>query len=286
MKDIKKIIRFLCGVTFCTAIAVCMPQKDVEAASKLELEYKVEARATGYIKDVYYTDYDYDGNKEAFIVTEESSDQQTLWFASDKEVKQLITDTMLYVSKKQGICKVSDNQKLFVIEKSGGGSGSWSNCLYVKNSKAYAVKKSGEKLVHISGKDFKIHPSEYDLFFDGEISTGHTWKAYYLKWTGSKFEQYIGKEISQAKLKTYKNGSNYLQKITEVGYSIGKIYYRKNGIININVYMKDGYSVSYDNVTLKVNGNQVKLVIQDKSGNNIVAKSGYGGVYKKKGRLF
>lgn len=286
VKNVEKIMKILCGAVFCAAVSIGMPQKDVEAASKLELEQEIESRTTGYIKDVYYTDYDYDGDKEAFIITEESPEQQILWFASDKEVKQIITDTILYVGDGQGICKVSDNQKLFVIEKSGGGSGSWSQCLYVKNGKVHSVKKSGEKLVHTSGKDFMIHPSEFDLMSDGEMKVGHTWKAYYLKWTGFKFEQYIGKEISQAKLKKYKNGSNYLQKITRAGYNIGKIYYRKNGIININVYVKDGYSVNYDNVTLKVNGNQVKLVIHDKSGNNIVSKSGYGGIYKKKGRLF
>jgi hypothetical protein len=249
------------------------------------LEKKVAALTSDTIKEVYYTDYDSDGSKEAFIITEKSEDLQTVWFSSEKETKSLVS-RWIRIGKGQGICKVSAKQKLFVAEGSGGGSGSWSYCYYVKQGRACQVKKSGNGLTQTSGKEFTIYPSYFDSnLWEGNL-TGHTYKAYYLHWTGTKFEQYAGKEISQNTVKKYAGGANYLKKIRKAGYKIDKIFYRGNGIININVSEhQDDYGTNYDNVTLKVKGKKVKLVVVYKEGKDIVRKSSYGGIYESKGRV-
>lgn len=146
------------------------------------------------------------------------------------------------------------------------------------------MKKAGEGLGQIKGKDFVIHPSAFDLVVDSTgVSTGHTWKAYYLKWNGKKFVEYVGKKMSLGALKKYKGTNVYLKKVNNLGYKIGEIYYRKNGIINVNLSkaMQDG--IEQQNIIFKVKGNKVSLQVNDKEGKNIVEKSSYGGKYNAKG---
>jgi len=256
----------------------------IKAISKSELINKVEELTSETVKEVYYTDYDYDGTKEAFIITEEDEYSQTLWFSGENQVKKMI-NMMIHINERNGICKVSKNQKLFVAEGSGGGSDSWSYCYYVKNGKVHTVKKSGSGLTHVSGKNFTIYPGEFDFnYMDGQW-TGHTWKEYYVKWTGKKFKQYKGKRISQAMFKQYKGAGKYLKKIAKTGYKIETIFKRSNGIININVSRKGEYDITYDNVNFKISGKRVKLRINNKQGTDIVQKSGYGGIYKAVGNM-
>lgn len=270
-----------------TIAALCLvtisQPKDCEASSKTLLTNKIKAKTSEEIKKVFYTDYDYDGSKEAFIITNRSDDAQTLWFSSPKEVKKIAT-AIIWTGKGRGICKVSKRQKLFLAEGSAGGSGSWSYCFYIKNGRAIQVKKAGEGLGQIKGKDFVIHPSAFDLVVDSTgVSTGHTWKAYYLKWNGKKFVEYVGKKMSLGALKKYKGANVYLKKVNNLGYKIREIYYRKNGIINVNLSkaMQDG--IEQQNITFKVKGNKVSLQVNDKEGKNIVEKSSYGGRYNAKG---
>lgn len=279
----KSIIKY--GIVALAALGLIITNqpKKCEAASKAALVNKIKAKTSERIKEVFYTDYDYDGSKEAFVITEKSKDNQTLWFSSQKEVKKIST-AIIWAGKGQGICKVSNNQKLFLAEASGGGSGSWSHCFYVKNGKAIRVKKSSGGLTQVKGKDFVIYPSAFDLVVDSTgTSTGHTWKAYYLKWNGKKFVEYIGQKISLEALKKYKGADVYLNKVKKLGYKIGKIYYRKNGIINVNLSksMEDG--IEQQNITFTVKGNKVSLQVNYKKGKNIVEKSSYGGKYSAKG---
>lgn len=275
----RKVIKLL----FVLSIVLCTGNvKEANAATKAELVKKIESQTADKVSKVYYSDYDSDGVKEAFIITEKSQDQQSIWFASGTEVKKLAW-AWITVGKGRGICKVSSKQKIFIAEGSAGGSSSWSYCYYVKKGRVYAVKRAGEGLIHNSGCNFTIYPGDFDSnCYNGDWS-GHTWKAYYLRWTGTHFEQYTGTLISQSKVKSYSGGSGYLKQIQESGYKIGKIYYRNNGIININVSREvTNRGTDYSNVTLMTHGKKVELVVVDSKGKNIVEKSGYGGIYKKR----
>lgn len=257
-----------------------------------ELYDKVRNKVGNYKSiESYYTDYDGDGDREAFFIVEKKSEYQ-LWFASKKQVKKIKLDTNFkeYIGvfwAGSGICKVSDKQKLFVAEGEliDGGGSSWSYCLYVKNGKAVKVEqKRLQSLHHSSGKQFAFYPLEYDSAYDGISTLGRTEKKYYLKWTGTRFQEYIGEQISLKQLKKYQGAENYIKQIKKLNYKIGKIYYRKNGIININVIEKgkDGWE-NYENVTLKVKGKKAALVEVDKKGTNIIEKSSYNGIYKARG---
>lgn len=279
----KKYIHF--GI-ICLLLAICvgMNTQNAEAYSKNELVEKVKTKTSDPVKKVYYADYDCNGTREAFMITKKSKYEQALWFSSEQEVKK-IASSIIWVD--QGICEVSPKQKLFVAEGSAGGSGSWSYCCYVKEGKAILVKRAGEGLTHSSGAEFLIYQSAFDGMYDGasKFYLGHTWKEYYLRWTGTKFVEYKGRVISRKQLEQYQGAKQYLKEVEKKGYRIGKIFYRKNGIINVNVSQKAAKSsdIDYDNFTLNVKGKKVSLRICNNKGKDVLEKSSFGGIYKARG---
>jgi hypothetical protein len=105
------------------------------------------------------------------------------------------------------------------------------------------------------GEDFDIN----FMYHEGRwMGTGHTYKRYYLYWTGTGFKEYGGVAISENKLSEYAGASEFLALIRQNGGRITEIYYRANGIININYrYNEASYSYDCANFTLKVSGSSV-----------------------------
>lgn len=265
---------------------------NVKAQSRDKLLTKVSRLTSSPIEKVYYADYDGNGSKEAFVITSGSYDTNKLYFTCDDYAMEIKAediglptyDMCLYKFEgtKHVICDVGNKKKLFVIE-AGYGAAGMSICLRVENNKVHNIKVPCCGLQQVSGKKFTIHPKAYDAARDAkgkEPMYGSTFKAYYVRWNGTKFVEYKGKGISKAQFKKYKLGKKYLNKIKKLGYKIRKIYYRTNGIINVNVSKTKSGWVNYDNVTFKVKGKKLKLVIHNKKGKNIVEKSTYGGIYK------
>lgn len=271
---------------------------NVKAESRDRLLTKVSRLTSSTIEDVYYADYDGNGTKEAFVITSESGDANELYFTCDDYAMEieaedigLPSDEMClykFEGAKHVICDIGNKKKMFVIEAGYGGAGR-SICLLVEDNKVYNVEIPCFGLQHISGKKFSIHPRSYDNTVDvqgKESMCGATFKAYYVRWTGTKFVEYKGKAISKAHFKKFKLGKKYLGKIKKMGYKVGKIYYRTNGIVNVNVSKTKSGWVTYDNVTFKVKGKKLKLVIHNKNGKNIVEKSTYGGIYAASSGVF
>lgn len=266
---------------------------NVKAQSRNKLLTKVSRLTSSPIEKVYYADYDGNGSKEAFVVTSESYDTNKLYFTCDDYAVEIKAEDIglptyeMRIYKFEGakhvICDVGNKKKLFVIEAGYGGSAGRSICLLVEDNKVYNIEIPCIGLQQVSGKKFTIHPKVYDSAGAAkgkEPMYGSTFKAYYVRWTGSKFVEYKGKAISKARFKKFKLGKKYLSKIKKLGYKIGKIYYRTNGIINVNVSKTKSGIVDYDNVTFKVKGKKLKLVIHNKKGKGIVEKSTYGGIYE------
>lgn len=257
--------------------------KEDAIAQRTRLVSEVQARTSDTVNEVFYSDYDGDGEKEAFICTENTESGFSLWFSGKQTVKKLIsTQSEFLFDDGSGICEISKKQKLFVADLYAGGSGSTSCCYYVKNGKPVKVKEAGSGLKHIKGKDFTIVQHAFDSRFVDGHGEGHTRKIYYVKWNGKEFVEYAGKRMTQKELQKYKGAKSILTKAKNLGYEIGEIYYRKNGIINVNLTKGDMYSVEQDNLTFVVNGNKVFLKICNKDGKNVVEQSSYGGVYSAK----
>lgn len=111
----KKCIYFA-AIYLLSVVCLCTNTKRAEAYSKNDLVEKVKSLTSDTVDQVYYTDYDYDGRQEAFIITVKSEYDQTLWFSSDQEVKKIATSIIWVDKAVQGICQVSPKQKIFVAE--------------------------------------------------------------------------------------------------------------------------------------------------------------------------
>ena len=272
------------------------PDKVQATTEKQALLDRIEKESAETILKSYYDDFDGDGVKEVFAITQKGQDgAHHIWYAGKTDVKEVKFDAAYcyYDSSDEAIVKVSKDQKIFIMECGNNGSGSFSVCCYVSSGKVKLVNQSMEGLTQLSEKEFAIHPSEFDHSKDGEFMTGHTYKRYYLKWDGNKFVEYSGIEISKKKLESYKNGRSVIENIKNEGYTIEKIYERSNGIININVFKRfndESEAGSYDNVTLKLKEGKVTVVDADNpyngSTDGIVNRSSYGGIYSaSSGRL-
>lgn len=252
------------------------------AASKKSLLGKIRTSypwASFY--KTWYMDYDGNGRKEIFALTRKSGDSgYDLLFASDKECRCLMSTWVLLNG--YGSYKVSKKQRLFIIDSYAGGSGSKSYCFQVKSGKVRSVLDSGSGLKHGKGKEFTVIKEAFDNDYGNDgLRTGHTYKVYYLKWTGKKFKEYKGTKISQKKLKKYSGAASVLNRAKTEGYRIGTIYKRGNGIININLYKNHTYGQTNENLTLKISGKKVKLVATYPKGSKWIYKYSYGGDYEK-----
>lgn len=256
------------------------------------LAEKIQERSGSPLLKKYFADFDGNGTYEMFAVTGEVTAEETvqIWYASLKEVTCLTDDDEGYMALWQDqecVHTVNDSQKLFVMTYSMGGSSLFSKCYYVKSGKAYEVDINAY-LEQLDGEDFAVYLDAYDNMYMDNSWSGHTRKAYYLKWAGNDFEEYTAKEISLAELEKYGNAENILRRIKKSGYEITSIYLRNNGIININVVQDFDSGRKYENVTLKIEYGEVHLVHTDVTRGNLDAHdilevSSYGGIYKASG---
>lgn len=275
----KSVLLFLC------MIGCFLSFGTVHASNKSSLLSKVTSRDSGNVVKKYYDDFDSDGKMELFAIVG-SEYNYRLWYASAKEVEQLSVEGSLYYSNSmKPVAKVNKKQKLFLVESGYYGSDSFSQCYYVKKGIVYKAAKAGSGLKHIKGKLFAVHPGAFDHYTSEGYFSGHTYKRYYLKWTGSKFKEYTGKKISKSILKKYSGASSILKKAASNGFKIGTIYKRGNGIINVNLYKKNRYDTNYENLTLRIKGKKVQLVkLYGVSGSESwIDQYSYGGNYMASG---
>lgn len=286
----KKIWKLACLFLLVMITSGAIKPVQADAASKSSLLKKIQSKTSEPVIKAYYADFDGDGQKELFAAVGEGSYEgcaTEIWFAGSKEVKRLheYTDGDIYaVDGSPGtICTVNKKQKLFVVNGGVYGSVSWSKCWYVKSGRVQKVNVYGlGGLTQISGKDFRIVHDAFDAVYQGQSWSGHTYKPYFIRWTGKKFTEYQAKEITVDKFKQYEGSENVLRKIRQTGYQVTTIYQRSNKLIHLNVEKDIADGKAYDNVTLKVKKNQVSVVTADDANTkdtDIIKKSSYGGVY-------
>ena len=104
-------------------------------------------------------------------------------------------------------------------------------------------------------------------------------------WNGD-FAEYGGLKISEKDLLTLKNARTYIDQIKSEGYTIDSIYYRANGIINVNYSIESDAQISYQNLTLVLKDKAVTPLniyndpnVTFKTAADL-SKASYGGTYK------
>ena len=83
------------------------------------------------------------------------------------------------------------------------------------------------------------YSNDYDSYVKSVSKTngtGHTMKPYYFYETPDGIAEYGGKEIPLSELEKIDGYDEVYSLISENGYSVNNIYFRENGIININLY--------------------------------------------------
>ncbi len=255
-----------------------------EEKTKEQLAESIRAAASGPVLRQYYADFDADGAMEMFALTGKEVAQGTneIWFASQKETVCLMeAEEGLNVDQsEQGVYEVNDRQKLFAVRCITMGRYATSKCYYVQAGQAQEVSV-GAQLEQISGESFAVYPPADDCMMENGRYSGRTCKPYGIKWTGTGFEEYPVKQLTLDELSEYSGAKRVLEQIQECGYQISQIYYRSNGLIQINVQkpLQEENSFIYENVTLNVVNGEVSVAEHFK-GQDLVEKSTYGGSYQ------
>ncbi len=264
-------------------------QQYLEQDTQEILAEKIQSQTKEPMLKQFYEDYDGDGIHEMFAVTgaEPAQGPSQIWFASAGEDAVCLMDSEddMVFNDDGGICEIDSGRKLFLINCGTTGSVYFSKCYYVQSNRVHEVQTGENLLEHDQGADFKVFVDAYDrMSIDGSMS-GHTRKAYYLKWTGSGFEEYPAEKISIDELRRYDGAEDVLRQISELDYEVSDIYLRGNGIINVNVVQDFDAGTIYENITLKAEKDAVSVVEILSGEKELISSSSYGGIYYQSGFL-
>lgn len=198
----------------------------------------------GELLDFICDDFDLDGEYEAFGFTGISQEGDEympelhigkIWFASKNGAEVICDDEKNFTNVFQlfdfGNRKYVGLSEWYVTARV--------TYLYtVKDGEAVEDNMSGVGDMAISeSSEVSVLLSAYDSIYDPEMDgyIGHSWKPYYFYYDENTdaIVEYIGKEITEEDAVKI-CGENIIEEIEKEGYTIGKIYSRPNGILNIN----------------------------------------------------
>ncbi|MDR1159974.1 MAG: hypothetical protein LBK69_05035 [Syntrophomonadaceae bacterium] len=113
----------------------------------------------------------------------------------------------------------------------------------VANSRAVQIAVTGPALTRIGDTNqfYTTTPKIYDATDSGVF----TFKDYWLFWDGGRLREYGGLRVSEEQLSRFAYGQAVLDSIKNEGNTIDEIYYRGNGVININYSRREEYNYRY-----------------------------------------
>jgi len=207
-----------------------------------------------------YGDFGGDGISVAFAFVEiedrEDYCEGELWFVGPEGAKKLEGGNYCLPVKMEAF-----GGRQFAVAEVYYSTSSMVNLWGVKDGRAYKEEISGHGggLQRIGEKDFTLVCSAYDANLTDGDWTGHTWKNYWFYWNGETFREYGGVKITEGQLRRC-DGAAVLDGLKAEGKTIGDIFYRGNGIINVNCVSEYGQGASYSQVALQLSGTKVTAV--------------------------
>lgn len=120
---------------------------------------------------------------------------------------------------------------------------------------------TGADLEYAGNGQFVTVGEAFDACFTDGIGTGHTYKEYDLYWTASGFREYGGIRITRSQLLKIQGAQPIQAIIQKAGNTIDDIYYRANGILNINYHTGSKNNGDYGNITLQYKNRTVKPLL-------------------------
>ncbi len=233
----------------------------------------LESVTSEYVVDFFAADYDLDQVQEVYALTSKNAfgegevhmDGISLWFIKNDKVIKLLDSGDYSLSPE--LWRFSD-KILFCIDEYVDDV-PYSKVFFVSGSGAYSYGDFGAKLVRAGddSNDFYAWVDAQDSVYriaSSEFSESAL-KPYYLYFDGNFFCEYAGLIIREEELRAVDGADEILTAISGGGYTIGDIYYRDNGIININISKENGGIIMRENVTLMLSGEGVHLVPRGES---------------------
>lgn len=248
-------------------------KQDIIMSESKYLEY-LQSNVKGNIVFHYYDDYDGDGDCEMFALVGEYVDNGgfyekenicgKIWFVDQDGIIEVESEEIEYWSTPRVFAV---DKKSFIAFEKYYATGSLTYLWGVKNEKPYQpnISGKGNGLYINEFNEIEITDSEYDFIFDkgSNFSLGHTWKRYYFYFDGNSFREYGGISIKVEDLLRISGVDKIINEIYNNLYTIESIYYRDNGMININISKEDDYEIIYYNITLRCNDDSWEYVMSE-----------------------
>ncbi|MDR1159494.1 MAG: hypothetical protein LBK69_02605 [Syntrophomonadaceae bacterium] len=264
-----------------TYSSIFSPIYDVQIPSRLPVEaaYDFTAAATeSFLKNVSFLstqgrlsiladgDFDGDGQNEAFallsfnvqpdgFIRQDNFNEDCIYLFLHSGGYTILGKSLLASFSRY----VLDGADLFCFAEYSDTLNLGTHVYTVTGSRAVQIAITGTELTRIGDTDQFYFSSgkNYDTASapDGSGPGGFTYKLYWLYWDGERLVEYGGLRISEEQLGRFAYGKTVLDAIKNEGNTIDEIYYRGNGVININyghMYKETSgkyfYSHSYKNL--------------------------------------
>lgn len=212
-----------------------------------------------------YDDYDGDGKNEMFALVKDDGSinddaelvNGTLWFVNQSEVYALSDIPKRYQTNISTI-KLGKNKFLNLTEYYDTGALSYLWGMKEGQPFEYNISTHPDGMMVNVYNELEILGEDYSGFYDKrtEIGTGHTWIPYYLYFDGNDFYEYGGLLISWNEFCKIPGIQDVLENIdTEMfmnGWTVGRIYYRDNGIVNVNFQFEDEDNICQKYLTIRI----------------------------------
>ena len=239
-------------------VSILIKEKKQFAVSEDEMKKLLESVTSKNILGFYFDDFDGDNIGEAFAFTGDRIEEfngtpAEVWFVNRNGAERIGVQVQYNESFiLPATIWTIGNVKMLCVDEMGGAGDDFSHVWIVKNGVPIQLRNIHGKLSYDGGNNFSIsHSSLGASTIDG---SGRTWQCYYLYFNGNVFKEYGGIKISEKQLETITGAIDIIDSVKSKGGRITDIFYRQNGIVNINYVDGD----TNRNLTMKLNGNTVE----------------------------
>lgn len=197
-------------------------------ASKYEEKKNSYCELASYI----YVDLDGNGTMELFATVHNGIDTYILYYVSEDVVVELERMSFAF-----GVPKIVDMKERQFVQFDFHGTTSHISFVYnVADDLPYETSVSGQMISGVNTyNELVLRHSTLDASFNGDASYGRTWKPYYFYLASDgDFREYGGIEITLQDVYKIEGAAELLDDLLTEEYEVTTVYYRGNGIININ----------------------------------------------------
>ena len=233
-----------------------------------------------------YGDLDGDGKNELLAVYGSDEDNAVdvtassvfsvygeLWFADDEGAVRLYTESEWWVSNFDPVIRIDDEWLIHIDQVNDPGFISF--CYRMKNGRPERIEtyRLGA-LAYAGDRDFVGCSLAYDSGRDDMPTAKPYW--FYLPEGSDRLFEYKGTEITMEEFSGYEGSEEAIDKISMDKGEIINIFYRENGIINVN-YKTDAFGgilYLYRNLQVTENGSLEDFTPERNYGRYISSVSG------------